>query len=231
MSGVRGVERRLYQQVADQIRDMILRAPFPSGSRLPAERDLAQQLGVSRPSLREALIALEIEGTVEIRMGSGVYVTAASGRRTKTVAATGESPLELMEARATIEPAIVGLAAARFTPEALAALSRTVEAMRADIEAGRRPLEHDRQFHATIAAQTGNSVVVHLVTDLFNGRHSPISSQFRVRFDTPETWRAALAEHEAILAALEARDTPLAQMRMHAHLDESKRRWMESEPR
>lgn len=224
-------ERRLYQQVADQIRGLIQKGLFEVGSRLPAERDLAQQLGVSRPSLREALIALEIDGTVEIRMGSGIYVAAAVERRTLSQAATGESAVELMEARATVEAAVIGLAGARFTPATLRGLRMTLEAMRADIEEGRKPLGHDRQFHLAIAAQSGNSVIVRLVGELFDERHSPISSQFRARFDTPATWRHALAEHEAILAALEARDVPLAQMRMHAHLEESKRRWIESEPR
>lgn len=224
-------ERRLYQQVADQIRGLIQKGHFEVGSRLPAERDLAQQLGVSRPSLREALIALEIDGTVEIRMGSGIYVAAAVERRTLSQAATGESAVELMEARATVEAAVIGLAGARFTAATLRGLRMTLEAMRADIEEGRKPLGHDRQFHLAIAAQSGNSVIVRLVGELFDERHSPISSQFRARFDTPATWRHALAEHEAILAALEARDVPLAQMRMHAHLEESKRRWIESEPR
>lgn len=227
----RASERRLYQQVADQIRGLIQSGDFAVGSRLPAERDLAQQLGVSRPSLREALIALEIDGTVEIRMGSGIYVAAAVERRTLSQAATGESAVELMEARATVEASVIGLAGARFTPATLRGLRLTLDAMRADIEEGRKPLGHDRQFHLAIASQTGNSVIVRLVGELFDERHSPISSQFRARFDTPATWRHALAEHEAILAALEARDVPLAQMRMHAHLEESKRRWIESETR
>ncbi|MBN8933180.1 MAG: FadR family transcriptional regulator, partial [Rhizobium pusense] len=68
--------RRLYQQIADQIRELIDLGEFLPGTRLPAERELAQKLGVSRPSLREALIALEIDDTVEFRMGSGVYVSA-----------------------------------------------------------------------------------------------------------------------------------------------------------
>lgn len=224
-------ERRLYQQVADQIRGLIQSGHFAMGSRLPAERELALQLGVSRPSLREALIALEIDGTVEIRMGSGIYVAALAERRPLSQAATGESAVELMEARATVEAAVIGLAAARFTPATLRGLRLTLEAMRADIEEGRKPLDHDRQFHLAIAAQSGNSVIVRLVGELFDERHSPISSQFRAHFDTPETWRFALAEHEAILAALEAHDAPLAQVRMHAHLEESKRRWLEREPR
>src|SRR5208283_98148 len=66
--------RRLYRQIADQIRALIRSREFPAGARLPPERDLARQLGVSRPSVREALIALEVEGLVEVRIGSGIYV-------------------------------------------------------------------------------------------------------------------------------------------------------------
>lgn len=231
MNIIRTAERRLYQQVADQIRALIQSGHFSAGSRLPAERELAQQLGVSRPSLREALIALEIDGSVEIRMGSGIYVTSAGERRPLASAATGESPVELMEARATVEGAVAALAAARIGPPALQALRLTLEAMRADIEAGRKPLDHDRQFHLAIAGQTGNSVLVRLVTELFDERHSPMSSQFSAHFDTPANWRSALAEHEAILAALEARDALLAQALMQVHLAESKHRWVDSEPR
>jgi len=84
-----GEVRRLYQDVADRIRALIRDGQFPAASRLPAERDLAQQLNVSRPSLREALIALEIDGTVEIRMGSGVYVLEPPGRLSAATRALG----------------------------------------------------------------------------------------------------------------------------------------------
>ncbi|MCK0196975.1 FadR family transcriptional regulator [Ancylobacter sp. 6x-1] len=231
MSVNRTPERRLYQQVADQIRRLIQSGHFTLGARLPAERELAQQLGVSRPSLREALIALEIDGTVEIRMGSGIYVASNGEQKPSPPAATGESPVELMDARATLEAAILGLAAGRFTQEALDELRQSIEGMRAAIEEGRKPIEHDRQFHLLIAGQTGNGVMARVVAELFDERHSPISSQLRAHFDTTDNWRCALAEHEAILAALEMRDTPAAQMRMHRHLEESRRRWIESEPR
>ncbi|WP_062113157.1 FadR/GntR family transcriptional regulator [Aureimonas sp. AU40] len=223
---IKGLDgRRLYQQVADQIRALIRAGQFPPGSRLPAERELAVQLGVSRPSLREALIALEIDGSVEIRMGSGVYVCAPGEEAYAPTRPLGESPSELMRARAAIESTVAQLAAARMTPDTLAQLRQALNAMGAEIDAGRKPLEQDRLFHLTIAAQTGNAVLTRIVRELFDDRHSPISAQMRVRFETPETWRVALAEHEAILEALGSGDPILAQAAMRMHLEASRERW------
>src|SRR4051812_33898670 len=95
--------RRLYQHVADQIRAFIKEGGIAPGTRLPPEREFAMQLGVSRPSLREALIALEIDGRVEIRMGSGVYVCQPAATAERATPALGESPSELMHARAALE--------------------------------------------------------------------------------------------------------------------------------
>lgn len=218
--------RRLYQQVADQIRELIEGGEFLPGSRLPAERELAQKLGVSRPSLREALIALEIDGSVEIRMGSGVYVESISApTRTKSL---GESPSELMQARSAIEGATIILAASRIDNVSLASLRAVLDEMRREIAVGRKPLDQDRKFHTTIAEQSGNSVLTKLVADLFDERHSPISAQLRVKFEDKDTWTVALQEHEAILAALENRDPLQAQAAMHIHLDSSRRRWVEN---
>ncbi|OAS25558.1 FadR/GntR family transcriptional regulator [Methylobacterium platani] len=229
MSAGSPVEGRLYQQVADRIRAQIQAGGLRAGDRLPAERDLAQQLGVSRPSLREALIALEIDGTVEIRMGSGIYVQAARGAA--RTAPAGDSPEELMQARAALEGAVAALAAARVTPEHLGALRAALDRMGADIAEGRPAIDSDRAFHLTLAGQTGNSVLVRLVAGLFDDRHSPIAARLRSRFDSPATWALALAEHEAVLAALAARDPLRAQAAMHAHLEQSTRRWLEEEPR
>ena len=218
--------RRLYQQIADRVRSLIQDGQFPAGSRLPAERELAQQLGVSRPSLREALIALEIAGNVEIRMGSGIYVTAESEKRSLLHGASiGESPLEIMQARE-----MVVTACARMTPERLAELRATIDAMKVNVDAGRKAIELDRQFHLLIAEQSGNSVLVRIVRDLFDERHSPLTSHIRTRFEDNDTWALALAEHEAIYAALEARDPLQAQAAMRTHLDRSKQRWMDNEP-
>ena len=218
--------RRLYQQIADQIRELIQQGGFDIGTRLPAERDLAQQLGVSRPSLREALIALDVEGSVEIRGGSGVYVCTAPERPAREPAALGESPSELMQARAALEGSVVVLACARLTAEALERLRAIVNDMRSEVTHRRSPIESDRLFHITVAELTGNSVLVRLVSDLFDERHSPISAKLRSRYENTRTWNMALKEHEAILRALEARDPLAAESAMRSHLKMSEQRWV-----
>src|SRR5437763_13141717 len=125
--------RRLYQQIADQIRALIQEGKFPAGTRLPPERDLALQLGVSRPSVREALIALELDGSVEVRMGAGVYVCDISERTPNATTSLGESPVELLQARSALEGSVVALACGLATSEGIATVSKALEGMRAAI--------------------------------------------------------------------------------------------------
>ena len=221
-------QRRLYQQIADQIRQLILTDDFPVGARLPSERDLAAKLEVSRPSVREALIALEIEGMVEIRVGSGVYVTADRARSPTPIGPLGESPSELMQARMLVEGHVVLLAAGRVTTEGLKALRSSIVAMEDDVIAGRNPVAHDKMFHMTIAANCGNVVLERIVLELFDGRHTPLSEKLQARYGTPETWQMALEEHRAILNAIERNDALLAQAAMVTHLNASRRRWIEA---
>src|SRR4051812_17650638 len=104
--------RRLYRQIADQIAGLIERGEYGTGERLPPERDLAKQLGVSRPSVREALIALEVEGYVEVRIGSGVYVLERRAAPAKARMLSQDSgPFELIQARWLIEAECAALAA------------------------------------------------------------------------------------------------------------------------
>jgi GntR family transcriptional repressor for pyruvate dehydrogenase complex len=219
--------RRLYQQIADQIRELIQQGGFDVGTRLPPERDLAQQLGVSRPSLREALIALDVEGRVEVRSGSGVFVSsAAPDRAAARTAAMGESPSQLMEARSVIEGEVVILACARITDAMLSRLRAVLKNMEAEIEQRSERVDLDREFHVTLAEMTGNAVLARLVGELFDERHSPISAKISSRFESTRTWKVALKEHEAILKAVEARDPIAAQAAMRAHLKASALRWV-----
>lgn len=217
--------RRLYQQTADQIRALIRDGTYPGGSRLPAERELAQRLGVSRPSLREALIALEIGGSVEIRMGSGIYARPSDELAAAATEPLGESPSELMQARVAIEGLVVVQACARMTPTTLDALDRAIDTMAAAVGAGRDPLEADRHFHELIAAQVGNAVLARIVGELFDERRSRISARFSARFEDAATWAAAAVEHGEILAALRAADPLRAESAMRSHLYRSAGRW------
>lgn len=223
--------RRLYQQIADQIRAYIDKGNYTAGMRLPPERDLAQQLGVSRPSVREALIALEIEGSVEVRMGAGVYACNLAQRKPQALATMGESPIELMQARAAIEGTVVMMACGKATPEALQALRQILDDMLAAIAQNRSPLPFDRQFHLALAAMTGNSVLERLVGELFDERHSPIAARLSAHSESGQTWAAALHEHEAILRALENRDVLAAQTALRMHLQASEQRWVENNRR
>jgi GntR family transcriptional repressor for pyruvate dehydrogenase complex len=220
--------RRLYQQIADQIRVFIDKGNFVPGARLPPERDLAQQLGVSRPSVREALIALEIEGSVEVRMGAGVYVCNQAQRKPQVQGTMGESPVELMRARAAIEGTVALLACARATPETLLVLRQALDGMLSAMAQNRSPLVFDRQFHVGIAAMTGNAVLERLVGELFDERHSPITARLSEHSESGQTWAIALQEHEAILRALEGRDALAAQAAIRMHLHASEQRWLDN---
>jgi GntR family transcriptional repressor for pyruvate dehydrogenase complex len=112
--------RRLYRQIAEQLRALIRAGEYPVGSRLPPERDLAAQLKVSRPSVREALIALEVEGLVEVRMGSGIWVIAPEPAPSAAYIDGVLSPFEIIRARQLIECELAALAAARGQPAAIA---------------------------------------------------------------------------------------------------------------
>ncbi|MFL9869635.1 FadR/GntR family transcriptional regulator [Paraburkholderia fungorum] len=218
--------KRLYQSVAAEILALIRKEEFPAGERLPPERELALKLGVSRPSLREALIALEIGGQIEIRMGSGVYVRDGSANDVSAMGALGDSPSELMQARAAIEGSVVVLASARMTAATLDRLRRMIERMRRLAAAGKSPVEADRQFHMLIAETAGNSVLSRFVGELFDGRHDPIAAAMRGHTESAQTWTAAVQEHEDVLKALQAGDPIAAQTAMRAHLGASEQRWI-----
>ncbi|MDC6383551.1 FadR/GntR family transcriptional regulator [Pseudomonas graminis] len=220
-------ERRLYQITADRLREHIRKHGIAPGARLPPERDLAQLLGVSRPSLREALIALEIEGSVEIRMGSGIYVCEhLLGVKGKT-RTLGESPSELMQARALIEGESVMLACLHGSKADFRYLQGCIDKMREGALKGVPALDDDRKFHQRLAKMSGNSTLVRIITSLFEERYSPLTAHVSEHSETRETWAMAVAEHEAILQAVQTRDLIGAQTAMREHLRRSEARWLD----
>lgn len=218
--------RRHYRQVADQIMALVAGQGLAPGQRLPSERDLAERLGVSRPSLREALIALEVEGHVEIRMGSGIYL--GPGGVSDLLRADDDSPMELLEARRIIESAIAEQVAAQVTPELVAALDDNLRQMAAAMNRTPLAIRIDAAFHDLIASGLGNSVLTGLTAQMFQKRLTPIFARYSAHFEGPRTWSGALAEHRAIRDALAARDAAAARAAMHHHLTQSQRRFNES---
>jgi DNA-binding FadR family transcriptional regulator len=217
--------QRLYRQIAEQLRGLISAGEFAVGARLPAERELARQLGVSRPSVREALIALEVEGWVEVRTGSGVYVLDRSRRSPAAVAATEWGPLELMRARRVVEGETAALAAAARKRADVAALTQAIAAMRAAADEGVAPLEADRTFHLAIVAACGNAVLSETVQGYWDARRGPLFTRLGGHFENPRAWALAIAEHESVLDAIAARDAAAARLSMHHHLDRSHARF------
>ena len=220
--------RRLYRQIADQIAALIEKGEYSTGARLPPERDLAKQLGVSRPSVREALIALEVEGWVEVRTGSGVYVRERQGRPAAPTESVEWGPLELIRARRVVEGETAALAATLAKRKDVQAISGAIESMRAQAERAQTPLEGDRAFHVAIVEACGNIVLSETVQAFWDSRREPIFSRLGGYFETAESWRAAIAEHEAIRDAIAARDADAARGAMHRHLDRSHRRFSAS---
>lgn len=217
--------QRLYRQIAEQLRAGMLSGEYAVGHRLPAERELAVQLGVSRPSVREALIALEMEGWVEVRTGSGVYVLERNqGSKGTPVAAAEWGPLELIRARRVVEGETAALAATLAQPEHLAAMDQALQTMREEAALGQPPLEGDRAFHSAIVQACGNAVLVETVHSFWDARRGPLFTRLGGYFETPRSWRTALKEHQTILAAIRAQDPVAARAAMHAHMDKSHHR-------
>ncbi|TPG53866.1 FadR/GntR family transcriptional regulator [Sphingomonas glacialis] len=209
---------RLYAQVAGQIAGQILSGHYPLGTRLPSERELSESFEVSRPTIREALIALEVDGLVEIRMGSGVYVSAKTPPGGK-FSAIGVGPFELLEARRAIEGEACAIAAARVDDEDIAELRALFDNMVAAGDDVPRAEAFDHQFHICIARATRNSAISGAVEALWQARLC--SPQEKAMSE--KAHRAGVGpridEHRPIFEALAARDPDRARVAMRSHLD------------
>ena len=218
--------KRLYRQIADQIRTLICSGEFTAGARLPPERDLARQLGVSRPSVREALIALEVEGLVEVRIGSGIYVLGnghAGDEGDEVEAASG--PFELLRARWVIEGECAALAAKSAKKAQIVAIEEALDLMQKEMISEKQPVNADRLFHLRIAEATGNGALVHVVRMLWEERSGPLYKQLEHHYDSPQLWQAALAEHRAVIKAIAAHDSAAARSAMQRHLNQAYKRF------
>lgn len=210
--------RRLYLQVADQLRDLIQQGTIAPGGRLPSERALAEQFGVGRPTVREAMIALEIAGLVQIRSGSGVYVLEQTGRDAPVTTDHGHGPFEILEARMFFEAEACALAAQRIEKQQLDELSALLAEMEQENLQQTVTEKADEQFHRLIAEASGNSAIASTVDWLWQLRNeSEISTRFHERVRR-EGSRPIIEDHRRILDALLAHDAAAARRAMRKHL-------------
>jgi DNA-binding FadR family transcriptional regulator len=230
---------RLYRQIAGQIAMLIDSGEFATGSRLPPERELAVLLGVSRTSVREALISLEIAGRVEVRVGTGIFVrrqpvsTPAASRKGPDAEANGHDegpgPFELLAARRLIEGEIAALAARGIRKPQIAALRESIARMRTHGGDFEQRDAADRDFHIGIAEATGNGSFALVVTALWEQRRGELWTRIEEHFHTAALREKTLADHEAIVTALAAHDSDAARAAMHRHLArverEFQRKW------
>lgn len=232
---------RLYRQIAGQIASLIDSGEFAAGARLPPERELAVLLGVSRTSVREALISLEIAGRVDVRVGTGIFVRAPLGTRAAAPGAAqggskpaadhdgGPGPFELLAARRLIEGEIAALAARRIRKAEIHALNATIERMRAYGDDFEQRDAADRAFHVGIAEATRNSSFCLVVEELWEQRRGELWTKIEEHFHTPALREKTLSDHATIVAALSAHDSEGARAAMHRHLArverEFQRKW------
>jgi GntR family uxuAB operon transcriptional repressor len=209
--------KRLYRQIADQLAQLIAAGEFPPGSRLPAERELATSLGVSRTSVREAIISLEMSGLVEVRVGTGIFVTAARETAVRAGLDAGPGPFELLNARKLIEGEIAALAARNAKAADVAALEESVARMAEQVDDFSRREAEDASFHRLLAKATGNGSLELVVEGLWNQR-AELWGRLQQHFHTTDLAQKTIRDHEAITAAIAAHDPDGARAALHRHL-------------
>ncbi len=208
--------KRLYRSVLEKMLRLIDSGEYPVGGRLPPERELAERFSVSRPTIREAIIALEALNRVKVKTGSGVYVLKPSvGERGIDPSITA---FEVTEARALVEGEAAALAATMITDEELAELDLVLEEMAGESEDGKLISEiADKKFHHIISQATRNKMLTSVIDDLWYVRdNSPdVHKAYQAICETD--WKARVDEHKDILAALKKRDAQAARAAMHEH--------------
>lgn len=207
---------RLYQKVASKLFEEIAAGKYAIGDRLPAERELALEHNVSRPAVREAMIALEVQGLIDVRVGSGAYVLSVPGREDRP--GFNVTAFELMEARVLFEGEAAALAATHITDEELKELESLVEQIADENRREDGADNADHAFHRLIAKSTRNAAVLNVVEELWHLRSTSPECALLLQKARTANVLPVVAEHSAILDALRKRDGVAARTAMRAHL-------------
>lgn len=210
----------LYEQLARNIRGQIIDGDLSAGDRLPNERELAEQFGVSRTVVREALKTLKQEGLIEVRPGTGTFVVDATGEAlTQTFGlmmsiGKEKSLLDIVEIREILEPEIAALAAERATPKHIEAMEHAVQLMDANLNDISEYARKDHSFHLALANATGNNIIPRLMASIVD-----LLQELREKIALVEGARErGQQHHRRIIDAVKAKDSASARAAMQEHL-------------
>lgn len=223
--------KKLYLQIADQIMERVADGRLLPGSKLPSERELAAQMGVSRPSVREALIALELLGVVEIRIGQGTFVVGRPASLETLDSSKMVSPLDLLEARSAIESNVAVLVARKWQDGTIdeRAFKKTyeiTEQMKRIVTDGDRVEEFYRLglgFHKALAEASNNDVLSEVVGNLVEATSHPLWALINKKILENRSAREdQIREHEVVLDAIQRGDSEAASRAMQHHIEDLK---------
>lgn len=215
--GLRAPEaRRLYEQLQRSLQEYVQARGLQPGDRLPSERVLAAALNVSRASLRQATVSLEVQGLLEVRHGGGIYVRSLNvdRERLQEMLTRRRRLPEVLEAREAIECMLASLAAKRRTEADMEAIDAALNAMAAEIDAGGIGVESDRAFHAAIAEAARNR----LLLDVMEALAGPVEETRVESLSEPKRPPRSLADHRRIAEAIRRQDSAAAERAMRKHL-------------
>lgn len=207
---------RLYEQLVERLCEYIAAAALGPGDKLPPERELAATLRVSRASLSQALVALEVQGVIAVRHGDGAIIqrTVVEEQILAMLRDRRNRRSEIIEAREALEVKLAELAAMRRDPADLAEIQGALEQMRAEIAAGGRGVGGDKRFHTAIAQAARSSLLARMMAEI-----APMVAETRLEsLSQPGRPSASLASHEQIAAAIRGGEPELAAEAMHSHL-------------
>jgi GntR family transcriptional regulator, transcriptional repressor for pyruvate dehydrogenase complex len=207
---------RLYEVIVEQLCGYIADNEMTPGDRLPAERDLAAKLGVSRASLSQALVALEVQGVLSVRHGDGAILVRrpSEERAIKALREHADRIPDIIEAREALEVKLVSLAAARRSDAEMAAIDAAIEKMESEIDAGERGVVGDEMFHEAITAAAHSSLLAKLMHEI-SGLVKETRIESLSQEDRP---RASLEGHRRIADAVRKQDPQEASQAMADHI-------------
>jgi len=218
------IERRsIWQEVAGQISQMIDARVFAPGEKLPSEREMCAQFGISRISLREALRALERQGYIEVQAGRGAFVRSQIDRNQHVLQAwinmADDNVAKVFELRKLFEPNLAALAARSITSENIAKLKAAIEELKENFNDPEKAIAADADFHRVLGESTGNPLIESLVHFVMTAT----GAERRVTLNSLDGLKQALVGHERILERIIARDEAGALKAMEDHLADAVR--------